>query len=262
MLPGSSPLGFDLAVISFWMFLVFFAGLIWYLHRESKREGYPLAKDTQDRYNRYEIVGWPAPPPAKTYKQAHGADKVIDANGNPDTRNHPLKALEPWPGAPLEPVGDPMLAGVGPGSWAERADKPDILHSGKNRLEPLRVAKDFYVEGRDPNPVGMEVIGGDGKRAGVVKDIWIDRAEYVMRYMEIEVAVPGGFRNVLLPTNFTRIDGEKRQARVKAIFAKHFADVPGLKSPDQVTLLEEDKIMGYYGGGTLYASPQRSEPLI
>jgi photosynthetic reaction center H subunit len=96
----------------------------------------------------------------------------------------------------------------------------------------------------------------------VVKDIWIDRAEYVMRYMEVEVAVPGGFRNVLLPTNFTRIDGEKRQARVKAIFAKHFADVPGLKSPDQVTLLEEDKIMGYYGGGTLYASPQRSEPLI
>jgi len=95
----------------------------------------------------------------------------------------------------------------------------------------------------------------------VVKDIWIDRAEYVMRYMEVEVPVAGGVRNVMLPTNFARIDGTKRQARVKAIFAKHFADVPGLKSPDQGTLLEEDKIMGYYGGGTLYASRMRQEPL-
>jgi photosynthetic reaction center H subunit len=29
-----------------------------------------------------------------------------------------------------------------------------------------------------------------------------------------------------------------------------------------VTLLEEDKIMGYYGGGTLYASKSRAEPLF
>jgi photosynthetic reaction center H subunit len=28
-----------------------------------------------------------------------------------------------------------------------------------------------------------------------------------------------------------------------------------------VTLLEEDKIMGYYGGGTLYADRRRQEPL-
>jgi photosynthetic reaction center H subunit len=30
----------------------------------------------------------------------------------------------------------------------------------------------------------------------------------------------------------------------------------------QVTLLEEDRIAGYFGGGTLYATPARSEPLI
>jgi photosynthetic reaction center H subunit len=29
-----------------------------------------------------------------------------------------------------------------------------------------------------------------------------------------------------------------------------------------VTLLEEDKISGYYGGGTLYADPSRSEPIL
>ncbi|MEM8663424.1 MAG: photosynthetic reaction center subunit H, partial [Pseudomonadota bacterium] len=30
----------------------------------------------------------------------------------------------------------------------------------------------------------------------------------------------------------------------------------------KVTLLEEDKIMAYYAAGELYATPQRSEPLI
>jgi len=29
-----------------------------------------------------------------------------------------------------------------------------------------------------------------------------------------------------------------------------------------VTLREEDRIMGYYGGGQLYATPRRTEPLI
>jgi photosynthetic reaction center H subunit len=262
MIPGSGPFGYDIAMVSFVLFVAFFFVLVLYLHRESKREGYPLARDTQDRYSGYEIVGFPSPPPAKTYKQSHGPDVVADGSGQPDTRVLPLKALEPWPGSPLEPVGDPMLAAVGPGSYAERADRPDMLHNGKPRLEPLRVATDFHVEGRDPNPVGMEVLGGDGKVAGIVKDVWIDRAEYVMRYMEVEVPVAGGTRNVLLPANFARVDGKRRQAKVQAIFAKHFANVPGLKNPDQVTLLEEDKIMGYYGGGMLYASPSRAEPLL
>jgi photosynthetic reaction center H subunit len=38
--------------------------------------------------------------------------------------------------------------------------------------------------------------------------------------------------------------------------------VPGTKQPEQVTLLEEEKIMAYYGAGTLYATPDRAEPLL
>ena len=38
-----------------------------------------------------------------------------------------------------------------------------------------------------------------------------------------------------------------------------FAGVPGLKSPDQITLLEEEKVMAYYGGGSLYGAPGRGE---
>jgi photosynthetic reaction center H subunit len=50
--------------------------------------------------------------------------------------------------------------------------------------------------------------------------------------------------------------------QVQAILASQFANVPGLRSPDRITLLEEDKICGYYGGGTLYATPSRQEPLL
>ena len=47
-----------------------------------------------------------------------------------------------------------------------------------------------------------------------------------------------------------------------SINAAHFADGPGLDSLDQVTLQEEDNIWAYYGGGHLYATPARSEPLL
>ncbi|MES1162883.1 MAG: photosynthetic reaction center subunit H, partial [Rhizobacter sp.] len=69
-----------------------------------------------------------------------------------------------------------------------------------------------------------------------------------------------GSRRVLLPVNFSRIGD--RQVKVRSILASQFAQVPGTRNPDAVTLLEEDKIMGYYGGGTLYATPDRQEPLL
>jgi photosynthetic reaction center H subunit len=38
--------------------------------------------------------------------------------------------------------------------------------------------------------------------------------------------------------------------------------VPGTRTPDAVTRLEEEKICAYYGAGTLYATPLRAEPLL
>jgi photosynthetic reaction center H subunit len=49
---------------------------------------------------------------------------------------------------------------------------------------------------------------------------------------------------------------------VNSIYGRHFADVPQLRNPDQVTKLEEEKISAYYGGGTLYADPKRNQPYI
>ena len=46
------------------------------------------------------------------------------------------------------------------------------------------------------------------------------------------------------------------------ILASQFAGVPVLASPDAVTRDEEERICAYYGGGYLYATPARAEPLL
>ena len=93
-----------------------------------------------------------------------------------------------------------------------------------------------------------------------MRDVWVDRAEVLFRYLE--VSLPNGAKgpHVLLPMNFCRVGS--KQVKVRSILGAQFADVPRTKHPDQVTLLEEEKIMAYYGGGTLYATPSRQEPLI
>ena len=49
---------------------------------------------------------------------------------------------------------------------------------------------------------------------------------------------------------------------IQSIYGKHFATVPTIASPTQVTLLEEEKICGYYGGGLLYADQARQDPQL
>jgi len=249
----------DVAQLVLYAFWIFFAGLIFYLHRENKREGYPLQSDRSDRAPRVKIQGFPAIPKPKSYRLRSG-DTVMAPNGKRDTREIKARPLAGHPGAPLEPTGNPMLDGVGPASYAERADVPDKTFDGRPKIVPLRIAADHYVAKADPDPRGMKVIGADGELGGVVRDIWVDRSEMVFRYLEVETSTPSGARLVLLPLNFTRI--KHGRVHVASILARHFATVPAHRSPDQVTLLEEDKIVGYFGGGTLYATPGRQEAML
>ena len=106
-------------------------------------------------------------------------------------------------------------------------------------------------------PRGLPVLGADGMSGGKVVDLWVDRSEMLFRYLEVDV---GGGRRALLPMNFARVHA--RRVVVRSILGAHFAQVPSTKLADQVTLLEEEKIMAYYGAGTLYATPQRQEPLL
>lgn len=242
----------DLAQILLYVFWIFFAGLIWYLVLEGHREGYPMESG---RSGRAVIKGFPIPEP-KTFLLEGGRSVTV-----PDlTRKEPAYnavASHPSSGSPIEPTGDAMTAAVGAGAYSNREDVPERTTHGVPLIQPLRIASDFSVAPQDVDPRGLPVMAGDGKQGGTVKDIWIDSAEMMFRYLEVEIT---GGKTVLLPITFSLI--RRNQVEVHAIYARHFAAVPALKNPDQVTKLEEEKITAYYGGGTLYADVKRSEPLI
>jgi photosynthetic reaction center H subunit len=167
----------------------------------------------------------------------------------------------PHPGAPLEPTGDPMKDGVGAAAWAtDRADRPDLTHDGRPRIQPMSAQAGWSLEPRDPDPRGMRVVGADGKVAGTVTELWVDLAEPQLRFLAVELA--GGQGSVLVPMGFVKVKRREREIRVQALFAHHFADIPRPKAEGQITLLEEDRIYGYFAGGYRYAEPSRLEPLF
>ncbi len=246
----------DVAQIVLYAFWLFFAGLLFYLRREDRREGYPLENEAGRGFRSRDFLWIPSP---KTFRRSDGRE-VSAPNLRPDTRPISATKTELWPGAPLAPNGDPMLANVGPGSYAERADEPGKTFDGHDLIAPLRLATNFAVPAESANPIGFAVIGANRAQAGIVRDLWVDRAESILRYYEIEVGKTG--KRVLLPVTFANVDVKRRRVKVSALLAAQFADVPGTRNPDRVTLLEEDKIAAYYGAGTLYATPRRTEPLL
>jgi photosynthetic reaction center H subunit len=255
LLTGAITGYLDVAQIVLYVFWAFFAYLIFYLQRESRREGFPLQSDGSDTARNWRTSWMPTP---KTYK-LQGGGTVTTPNLKRESQNIKAKRMGPWHGAAHQPTGNPMTDAVGPASYAQRADVPDRMYNGEPRLVPLRKDGGYHIDHNDTNPVGMTVLGADGGKAGTVTDVWVDRAEAVIRYLEIS----SGPRSILVPMNCTsNINAARRTISVNAILASQFANVPGTKSPDTVTLLEEDKIMGYYGGGLLYATPARSETLI
>jgi photosynthetic reaction center H subunit len=243
----------DVAQLALYAFWIFFAGLVIYLRQEDKREGYPL-ETTHPRP--IKVVGFPGMPAPKTFTLPHGGGtRVVPRTEEPA---YELAAVptSPVPGSPLHPTGNPMIDGVGPGAWAIRPQVPDLTHEGAPRIVPMRVATDFSIDSRDPNPIGMAVHGADGVLGGTVVDAWVDRAEPIIRYLELD----SGGRKILLPMTMARVGRDG--VRVASILGSQFADVPGLANPDQVTLQEEDRVCAYYASGHLYATPQRSEPLL
>ena len=264
----------DVAQLVLYAFWIFFAGLVVYLQRENMREGYPLESEVAGR-TRNELF---APPPPKTFRMHDGRTFVAPR----EEVQYDLKATptDNAPGAPLEPTGNPMIDGVGPASWSARENAPEMTLEGAPMIVPLSVETSFSLATEDPDPRGMNVVGGDGVVAGTVAECWVDRAEPQVRYLE--VALSGSERRVLLPMPFVRIVphhtfawmdllfGEPKAGRigaqctvhVRSIMAAQFAGVPGIAQPDRITKLEEERIAAYYAGGTLYAEPARQEPFV
>ena len=248
----------DVAQLVLYAFWIFFAGLIIYLRREDKREGYPLESE---RSGQVTVQGFPSVPAPKTFMLRDG---TTAQSPRPEPRETGIKARPsgPWPGAPLIPEGDGIGDGIGPGAYSDRADEPDKTWDGRARIVPMRSLSEAEVDRRDADPRGMRLVGADGGFAGTIEDLWIDLSEPHVRYLEAEVEGATGPRRILVPIGFAKIERGKGQVKVEALKAHHFANAPGTANPDLVTLLEEERIVGYFGSGTLYADAARQEPVI
>lgn len=251
----------DVAQIALYVFLLFFAGLVVHLQMESRREGFPL----EDDKGVVDKASWLLAPSPKTFHLPHGHGDVTVPN---DIRDAAPKAerVADFDGAPLRPTGEnPMLDNIGPGGYANRANTPDITFEGDVKIVPMRNARDFSIAEGDLDPRGLRVVGCDSIIGGRVKDVWVDRSEQVIRYLEVETEVGKEPRSVLLPMNFCTIRTPRDREKifyVHAITGEQFADVPATRKRTEVTFREEDQIMAYYGAGLMYATPTRAESVI
>jgi len=244
----------DVAQVALYVFWGFFFSLIFYLRREDKREGYPLVTDRAP-FGR--IEGFPKMPAPKTFLLPAGGSVTA-----PRAVDHPEPPFEGvptglWPGAPWTPVGNALLSGLGPNAATMRDDVPDMTypdpdHGSLPRVVPMRVANDHFPDPDGVDVRGLPVIGADGLVAGTVSDLWIDRSETVVRYLQVALTDGG---TVLLPLPLAVVDLDGTKVRVSSVLSTQFADAPRVANPNQVTLREEDKIQAYFASGHLLPHP-------
>jgi photosynthetic reaction center H subunit len=246
---------FDAAQVTLYAFWIFFAGLVFYLRMEDKREGYPLLTEAPGITKE----GFPPVPAPKTFLLRDGTSTTAPRadRPEPDVQATPLGI---WTGLPSDPIGNPLLSASGPAAYSIRADKPELTwHGDQTRLAPLRVAPDHEFDKESPNPIGFEVVGFDGIVGGTVSDVWVDREESLIRYYEVKTPAGG---SVLVPAPLVRVNETASQILLASVTGKQVGEAPTLASPDQVTWLEEDKIQAYFASGQLFATPNRRESLI
>ena len=238
----------DLASVAIWMFWVFFALLIYYLQTENQREGYPLRDDDGSPSALPSVFPVPRD---KTFILRDGRGTVsVPSQARNCREDLALARSSVAGGYPYIPTGDPMKDGVGPASWAPRRDVPELDAHGHAKIRPMSKLPDFaFSAGRDPR--GLAVMSRDGEVVGRVIDMMIDASEAIVRYLVVDLNPEGSGNTRLLPMGMVLVRSDR--VLVKSLNAAHFEDIPRAASEDQVTLLEEDKIMGYVGGGTLYA---------
>jgi photosynthetic reaction center H subunit len=249
---------FDIAQVAIYVFWGSFAGLIYFLRREDHREGYPLQAD----HGESDVIQFPPAPAPKTFIPPHG--HVVQAPRPEEA--HPVagEQVQLWAGAPYMPKGDPLLTAVGPAAYTpNRFGHPEIAdEDGKPKIVPLRAAHEFFLAPEDVDPRHFDVIANDGKVIGQVVDLWVDRAEVIIRFLEIERLAAHGGGNIVIPPDFFDIKRKRHEIVCSALSSRQFAGVPQLSHPTTITPGEEDRISAYYGGGGLYGREGRAEPVL
>ncbi len=260
MTDGNIVGSIDVAEIALTLFFLFFIGLIFWLRREDRREGYPLEDEMTGMI---EGIGGPlqdAEPKRFRLPFDRGIKLAPDLNDR-DPVDIAAERLEPFGGSPYVPTGNPLVDGIGPAAYADRAKYPDLDAHGHVRIVPMAAddnleAVSMIIPELSNDPRGMNVIAADGKVAGKVVDLWVDRAEAIVRYL----AVDTGTKTVLAPLAMARIWGGK--VYLDAINAADYDGVPAVAGAAEITRYEEERIVAYFGGGYLYANRDRQEPCV
>jgi photosynthetic reaction center H subunit len=244
----------DVAQVVLYVFWLFFAGLIFWIRREDRREGYPLEFDNPARVARVGPIMMASP---KVFDTDHGA--VRAPNLQRDTRPMSATRTSEMPGSAYEPIGDPLLSQVGAASFAARQDIVEHTLSGQNLVVPLRAAPEAKVFG-GADPRGFDLVAADGAVVGQITDVWFDRADVLVRYLEVDLKDGGGAR--LVPMPLVQLHGDTKKVTTSSLHSHQFVHVPKTKSADRVTVLEEEMIGAMFAGGRLYADPKRLGPVV
>ncbi|MEL6480371.1 MAG: photosynthetic reaction center subunit H [Pseudomonadota bacterium] len=244
----------DAAQVALYVFWAFFAVLVIYLVREGMREGYPAISEIDGKPISKAFI-FPRPEP-KTFLRRDGSTITVPEPQNEYDLN--AEATNAFTGAPIAPKGDPLVDGVGPAAYALRPEWPDKNFMGEPRIRPMRFDDEFEVAAIDSDPRGFNVVCADGEVVGQVAEIWVDRAEQIIRYFEVETSA--GLK--LVPYNLSLVIAQDGILQVRSVTAEQFRRAPSIKAADEITLREEDQVMAYFTGGTLYAFTSRTEPLL
>ena len=243
----------DVPTLASWAFVLFFVALVFWLQRESKREGYPLRASP---FTTELMDGFPPPPAEKlTYLLNEGG--TTEAPHHYEQAPTNSKPMHHFDGTPFLALGNPLLAGIGPGSWVMKKDEVALTERGDILLQPLSALHEWSVERQDADPRGMIVYDWRWNEVGRVAELWIDRGIKIIRMLEVETNDDVHAGRVLVPIYHAEIREKARKVRVTALWAHQFADVPKPARLGLITGQEEERLNAYYSAGLFY----RNDPL-
>ena len=246
----------DLPQAAVTLFFIFFVLLVWHLRRADKREGYPMQAPPFDRTP---LLGFPAPPEMPAEYELLEGGTTLAPHAYPQPKLH-ARPLYKFAGTPLVPVGNPLLAAIGPGAWVNRRDEPMVTERHNLMLQPLRLLHDWSLAPGETDPRGMIVFDWRWLEIGVVRDVWIDRSIEIIRMLEIELRPGLGRTHILAPIYHTDIRERAREVRIESLRAHQFADVPMPAAPERITAREDDRLNAYYAAGRFYRDTSMTDP--
>ncbi len=101
-------------------------------------------------------------------------------------------------------------------------EEPDRTVARVDRLDDVEVAE------HDPDPRGWEVVDAADRHTGRVEHLIGDTGAMKVRYLDVELDedVPGGRRNVLIPTGHVDVDRAEKRVVLTGLERDRFARIP------------------------------------